>query len=76
MQIATADQTQKEEIEKSHLDDSVLESLSELLRRNDDVSQENNDCSALDKSELALNERCDIGGEEEESKVRGHLSRF
>ena len=42
---------------KSRLDDSVLEDLSELLRRN----ETDKSYSALDKSDFTCNNRCDIG---------------
>ena len=45
--------------DRSRLDESVLDDLSELLRRND-VSQ---DHSSLDKSDLTFNQRCEIGDE-------------
>ena len=40
--------------DRSRLDDSVLESLSELLRRND-VSQDQNQSCSLDKTDLTIN---------------------
>ena len=52
--------------DRSRLDDSVLEDLSELLRKND-LSRDhggNISGSALDKSDLTFNQRCEEDNEE------------